>query len=69
MRIVSRVSEDLLISFLSLRISARIFVSRLASRSKEIAFVVVWERAEEDLQRMLGSLEGIDEAVEAGAKF
>ena len=36
---------------------------------KAIAFVVVWERAAEDLQRVLGSLEGIDEAVEARTEF
>ena len=36
---------------------------------KAIALVAVWERAAEDLQRMLGSLEGIDKAVEAGTKF
>jgi hypothetical protein len=32
---------------------------------KTLAFVVVWERAAEHLQRMLGSLQRIDEAVEA----
>jgi hypothetical protein len=36
---------------------------------KAIAPVAVWERAAEDLQRMLGSPEGIDEAVEAGPKL
>ena len=34
-----------------------------------MALVVVWERAAEHLQRMLGSLEGIDEAVEACAEL
>ena len=36
---------------------------------KAIALVAGWQRAAEDLQRMLGSLEGLDEAVEAGTKF
>ena len=36
---------------------------------KGLALVVVWERAAEDLQRVLGSLEGIDEAVEACTNF
>jgi hypothetical protein len=36
---------------------------------KSIALVVVREGAAKHLQRVLGSLEGIDEAVEAGTKF
>ncbi len=36
---------------------------------KALAIGVVWERAAEDLQRVLGGLEGIDETVEAGAEL
>ena len=36
---------------------------------KALALVVVWERSAEHLQRVLGSLEGIDEAVEACTEF
>ena len=36
---------------------------------KALAVVVVWERAAEHLQRVLGGEEGIDEAVEPGAEL
>ena len=44
-------------------------VSRSMEPVKALALVAVWERAAEDLQRMLRSLEGIDEAVEACTNF
>ena len=53
---------------LSLRISARILVSRLASLIEAIARMTVWKRAAEHLHDMLGGEQGVDEAIEACAQ-